>query len=160
MSYVVTAYLCIVVMALTGSTALMMAAAVGNCNTMVTLLMHGANINAQNDKTDKGQKCTALHFAVLNKQTGAAKLLASLGAKTDIAMKDGKTVDDLIKAWEDEWPCTASADEEMKNAITEGKEKSRKGLPSPNWILDWLWILATKAVVVTTINPFQLLLFW
>ena len=95
------------------------------------------------------QACTALHFAVLNKQTDAAKLLASLGAKTDIAMKDGKTVDDLIKA-----------DEEMKNAITEGKEKSRKGLPSPNWILDWLWILATKAVVVTTINPFQLLLFW
>ena len=80
----------------TGSTPLMMAASNGKTDVIKYLIEHGANINAQNDKTDKGQKCTALHFAVLNKHAGAAKLLASLGAKTDIAMKDGKTVDDLV----------------------------------------------------------------
>ena len=96
----------------TGLTTLMIAAACGETDAITFLAEKGADINAQDDKTDKGQKCTALHLAVLNKQTGAAKLLASLGAKTDIAMKDGKTVDDLIEA-----------DEEMKCAVDCGKEQ-------------------------------------
>ena len=81
----------------TGSTALMLAAACGNTEVIRFLVEKGADINLQDDKTDKGQKCTALHLAVLNKQVDAAKLLASLGAKTDIPMRDGRTVETLVE---------------------------------------------------------------
>ena len=81
----------------TGSTPLMIAAACGNTDSIIDFLMFGADINLQDDKTEESQKCTALHLAVLSKQADAVKLLASLGAKTDIPMRDGKTVEDLIK---------------------------------------------------------------
>ena len=95
----------------TGSTPLMMAAACGHLEVVKFLAEKGANINAQNDKTEKGQKCTALHFAVMNNKPDAAKVLASLGAKTDIPMNDGKTVDDLLEG-----------NEELKKQVTKGKE--------------------------------------
>ena len=62
------------------------------------LVQSRADLNTRNDKTEQGQGCTALHFAVLNQQMQMVKLLVSLGAKTDIPMKDGKTVDMMQRA--------------------------------------------------------------
>ena len=84
----------------------------GHSKVLEFLVDKGANIDAQNDWTDKGQKCTSLHFAVLNGQTDAAKVLASLGAKTDVEMMDGKTVDVLI---------SEVGNDELRKAVTEGK---------------------------------------
>ena len=95
----------------TGSTPLMMAAAMGHLPVMEYLVEKGANLDVQNDKTDKGQKCTALHFAILNQKKDAVKVLVSLGARTDIAMNDGRTVEQLIEG-----------NEGLKSAVVEGKE--------------------------------------
>ena len=68
------------------------------------LVENGAAVNAQNDKTDRAQRCTALHFAVLNiHETDSNKmaivdLLIANGAKTDIVNADGNTVDALLSA--------------------------------------------------------------
>ena len=83
----------------------------GHLDVVEFLVECGANINARNNKTDKGQACTALHFAVLNQKEEAVRMLASLGARSDIAMNDGKTVEQLV-----------SDKASFKKALDEGKQ--------------------------------------
>ncbi|MDD5598376.1 MAG: ankyrin repeat domain-containing protein [Victivallaceae bacterium] len=78
----------------TGSTPLMQACKTNNITAADLLLKHGAKVDLQEDK---GEKFTALHYAVNSKNTELVKLLLAHKANTSLKNKDGLTAPELAK---------------------------------------------------------------